>query len=172
MDIMELGAIGELVGGVAVIATLIYLAVQIRQSTALAQGTAQRDLMNSFQLNLDRIARDPGVWHKGLQEFDTASNEECLRFHLAFAPSVNHLEQALRMLSRGLETQDNIDIYGDICLSWLQEPGGRAVWEHTKPLFFPMSRQYIERRLSDRGSLPPPVSESVPWFASADGPRR
>lgn len=30
MNIMELGAIGELVGGVAVIATLVYLAVQVR----------------------------------------------------------------------------------------------------------------------------------------------
>ena len=47
MDIMELGAIGELVGGVAVIATLIYLAVQVRQSSQASkiasyhQGIAQ-----------------------------------------------------------------------------------------------------------------------------------
>ncbi len=32
MNIMELGAIGELVGGVGVAATLIYLPVQVRQS--------------------------------------------------------------------------------------------------------------------------------------------
>ncbi len=30
MDIMELGAIGELVGGVAVLVTLAYLATQVR----------------------------------------------------------------------------------------------------------------------------------------------
>lgn len=30
MDIIELGAIGELVGGVAVFVTLVYLAVQVR----------------------------------------------------------------------------------------------------------------------------------------------
>ena len=32
MDIMELGAIGELVGGVAVLLTLIYLALQVGQN--------------------------------------------------------------------------------------------------------------------------------------------
>ena len=32
MDIMELGAIGELVGGVAVVASLIFVGVQVRQS--------------------------------------------------------------------------------------------------------------------------------------------
>ena len=37
MDILELGAIGELVGGVAVLATLLYLALQVRHSNRLAQ---------------------------------------------------------------------------------------------------------------------------------------
>ena len=34
MNIMELGALGEFLGSIGVIATLIYLAVQIRQNTA------------------------------------------------------------------------------------------------------------------------------------------
>ena len=42
MNIMELGAIGELVGGVAVIATLIYLAVQIRQGNQAGAREAHR----------------------------------------------------------------------------------------------------------------------------------
>ena len=41
MDIMELGAVGELVGGVAVIATLVYLAAQIRQNTRAAMADAE-----------------------------------------------------------------------------------------------------------------------------------
>ncbi len=40
MDIMELGAIGELVGGVAVVVTLIYLAVQVRVNTATNRSAA------------------------------------------------------------------------------------------------------------------------------------
>ena len=36
MDLMELGAIGELVGGVAVIATIAFLGVQVRQGNRLA----------------------------------------------------------------------------------------------------------------------------------------
>ena len=35
MEIMELGAIGELVGGVAVIASLLYVGLQVRQNTVL-----------------------------------------------------------------------------------------------------------------------------------------
>ena len=42
MDIMELGAIGELVGGVAVIASLIFVGAQVRQNTmSLKTANAQ-----------------------------------------------------------------------------------------------------------------------------------
>ncbi len=163
MTLAELANLGEAVGGLAVLVTLVYLAVQMRQSTDLAQGAAQRDLMNSFQANLDRIAREPRLWQKGLLEFESLSNEDQLKFQMVFNPFVNHLEQTLRMLARGLETQDNVDIYGDICLAILREPGGRKVWDHTKPLFFPLSRAYIERRLADEAGLPPPASEGMPW---------
>ncbi len=48
MNIMELGAIGELVGGVAVIASLIYLSLQIRQSNATDNLSATLGLQSSF----------------------------------------------------------------------------------------------------------------------------
>ena len=67
------------------------------------------------------------------------------------------------MHARGLEAHDNIQIYGDICLAIIQEPGGRAVWEHTKPLYFPLSRNYIERRIEDPKTLPARASETMPW---------
>jgi len=41
MSIQDLGAIGELVGAVAVIATLIYLAIQTRQSRIAVEQTAK-----------------------------------------------------------------------------------------------------------------------------------
>ena len=55
MNIMELGALGEFIGSIAVVGTLIYLAVQIRQNTksmdearklALAQTYNQRATTN------------------------------------------------------------------------------------------------------------------------------
>ena len=40
MNITELGAIGELVGGVAVIASLVYVGLQVRQSTQVGRAQA------------------------------------------------------------------------------------------------------------------------------------
>ena len=40
MDIMELGAIGELIGGFAVIASLVFVGFQVRQTNQLARNAA------------------------------------------------------------------------------------------------------------------------------------
>ncbi len=161
-----LGAIGELVGAMAVVLTLLYLAVQLRQNTNLASGAAQREVMASFQLNLDRVKTNPQLVQKGLAQFDSLSLAEQLEFTMIINQFVNHLEQPLRMLNRGLETQDTVDVYGDICMAILQEPGGLELWERTKPLFFPLARQYVEERFKNPGTLPPPVSKELPWWGA------
>ena len=43
-----IGAMGEVLGALAVIATLVYLARQIRESNKLAKSTSARDVMNGF----------------------------------------------------------------------------------------------------------------------------
>ena len=48
MDIMELGAIGELVGGVAVIGSLIYVGLQVRQSNHQNSSESTRALMLAY----------------------------------------------------------------------------------------------------------------------------
>ena len=169
MDIMELGAIGELVGGVAVIATLIYLALQVGQSTTATRGAAERELLEGVQRINERIAQHAPMFRQGLASFDNMSNDDKLVFASLFNTFMNHLEQALRMHARGLLTADNVDVLGDICLTVLQEPGGGQIWERTKTLYFSMSRDYVQRRLDADCDLPPRVSELMPWWGPGEG---
>ena len=48
MNIMELGTIGELMGGVAVLVTLVYLAVQVRQNTNAIKVSSYRSAKGEF----------------------------------------------------------------------------------------------------------------------------
>jgi len=163
-----IGAIGEIVGAVAVVASIAYLAVQIRQNANLAAGAAQREVMSEFQLNIDRLGESPEVFQRGLRDFDAMPRADQLRFHALICRFINQLEQPLRMLERGLETQDNVDIYGDICVAIVLEPGGQQIWDRTRSLYFPLSRQYIEKRLENKDTLPRPLIEIVPWFEPDD----
>ena len=119
--------------------------------------------MEAVQRIQERIVRHPEVWQRGLASFEALSRPDQLRFSVMINPFVNVLERTLRMRSRGLLTRDNVDVYGDICLAVVAEPGARTVWEGTKPLYFTMSRDYIQRRLDDQNDPAIRISELMPW---------
>jgi hypothetical protein len=58
-----LGAIGEIVGAVMVLATLVYLASQIRQTNEISRFGTTKDIMVKFDLLNDRLLADPALRH-------------------------------------------------------------------------------------------------------------
>ena len=83
MNILELGAIGEMVGGVAVIGTLAYLAAQVRHASVLARTSAHVDvdsLMSSFLGDLARDADLHHIWYAGLYSGAPLDDEQRDRF--------------------------------------------------------------------------------------------
>ena len=55
MTIMELGALGELLGSIAVLATLVYLTVQIRQNTRSMEESRKLALAQTYQMRSDAL---------------------------------------------------------------------------------------------------------------------
>ena len=55
MTIMELGALGELLGAIAVIATLVYLAVQVKQNTRSIEAAQRLALAQTYQMRSDAL---------------------------------------------------------------------------------------------------------------------
>jgi len=58
MTIMEFGAIGEFVGAIAVVVTLVYLAIQMRQNTNALKLTAVRSVTEELQDMFSLAASD------------------------------------------------------------------------------------------------------------------
>ena len=55
MSIMELGALGEVLGSIAVLATLVYLSVQIRQNTRVMNEGRKLALAQTYQVRSDAL---------------------------------------------------------------------------------------------------------------------
>ena len=55
MTIMELGALGEFLGSIAVLATLVYLSVQIRQNTRSMGESKKLALAQTYQMRSDAL---------------------------------------------------------------------------------------------------------------------
>ena len=55
MTIIELGALGELLGSIAVLATLVYLSVQVRQNTRSMDESKRLALAQTYQMRSDAL---------------------------------------------------------------------------------------------------------------------
>ena len=62
MTLEQLGNIGELIGAIAVIVSLLYLAVQIRQSRRVSQFEAHRNISDSIASIMGEIAKDADLY--------------------------------------------------------------------------------------------------------------
>jgi len=84
MDILELGAIGELVSGLAVVGSLIFVGLQIRQSNQLNQAESVRAFARDYN-NLLMHLKKPDlldIWRRGSIDFDSLSGSEKSQVHL------------------------------------------------------------------------------------------
>lgn len=83
MTLSDLGNIGELLGGIAVVISLLYLAVQIRHSSQISKFDAHRSLSNDLASILGNIASDPDlyrIWDIMTNRPDRATEQDRERF--------------------------------------------------------------------------------------------
>src|SRR5437762_13204709 len=90
-----ISAISQLIGSIAVVFSVLYLAIQVHRSTRVAKVAAQdaaaaavRDVTNTFMENAD-MAR---IWRTGLENLDSLSAEDQARFFHAAHQFLKALE--------------------------------------------------------------------------------
>ena len=161
-----IGAVGELVGGLLVLVSLVYLAAQIRQTNRLAEADAERETLDSYSSMLARIVSNPEVIVIGQRAFTdwrTLLNKEKAQFHHLTAPIVNHLDTVLRLHEKGLISRELRDLFGNLFLSMVTSPGGKQWWAEVNGAFPASCREYVARRLRETPDWPA-LTDVMPFW--------
>ena len=96
-------AIAEILGSIAVVVTLIYVAIQIRQSNRESQSSTAWAITNSLNEFAGRITSDTelaSVWNRGIADFNALDDTDQERFVILIAEWYNVLMALYR--TRGL----------------------------------------------------------------------
>jgi hypothetical protein len=167
MNWETVGAISEVLGAVTVVASVIYLGLQVRQSTKLGRASAQREVNAAFNTIVYNWNDNAGIVRKAFLDFESLSKTDQLIASNCLAPFANHLDQVIRMHQQGYESRESVEVFGDICVAFVLSPGGRVWWENIRPYIPKASFNYIENRLSGPVErLPKPITETVLWLQS------
>lgn len=166
MNWEALGAIGELVSAFAVVVTLGYLAIQLRQNRAAANRDANRAIITDFQRIWSDTLRDTPtnlIVRRAMNEWGSLSKSEQLIAHSFFVDLVTHFNTTMSLEMYSELGGNTYEAWEDALLGFLGTAGGREWYAIARYLFVEKVRRRIDCRLDDPGTLPPPVTDMSFW---------
>ena len=151
-----LGNLGDFLGGIAVIITILYLAFQVRQNTAALRAQSRQEIVESYRSFNRPFISDPtvaGVWDQGLRSFPNQEEPDRSRFAALLVDQILHFQGALALHESGSLDDETFRAYRDHCAALLSTPGGAAFWSYAHSGYPSHMVASIQQRL-DQGSLP------------------
>ncbi len=100
-----IGAIGEILGAIAVLITLAYLAIQIRQNTQSVATSVYESAMSGFnEVNryISVNAELSSIVRRGSVDPSSLNEEERFRFNFVLRNYANHVYKLLRLYQQGV----------------------------------------------------------------------
>ncbi len=133
------GAVAELAGALGVIASLAYLAVQIRQNTAqmersarAARGAAYQDVIGYMQGHLAPVGLDADaseIVRRGLQDIGSLGDAEHFRFNWIMGGQLNSWDNAFYQYKDGVVSRERWETMLRQIRWFLAAPGFRDWWD-------------------------------------------
>ena len=165
MSIVELGSLGEFIGALAVLATLIYLAMQVRQSNRHDRATARQAVLSNYISRSFQTAESPRltkILRDALADYSNLDPSDKTAFDLFEQFWWGNLYQAILSKEDGLLDDESFAMISDGFIGSIITPGGRDYWQEARknPSIPKKLVSYVETCLSDPEGLPKAWTES------------
>ena len=144
------GAIGEVVGGAAVVATLVYLAAQIRQNTRSVRSAIFHNVTKSFNEQVTELFRDPElarIYDTGLIDYDSLSQADRLRFQMFVQVQFRNYENLYFQHRQRLLDPEIWEARHDLMVEFLRQPGVQRWWKRRGMAFGKSFHDLVEGHL-------------------------
>lgn len=153
MNWEAISAISQLISSIAVVLSLLYLAVQVHRSTRVAKiaaqdsaATALRDVTKPFMEN-EQLSR---IWQTGLENLNALSREEQARFFHAAYQFLKAFETIHFHFAYGLLDMQLWEGWRELLRHYIVAPGIAHYWKLRYELFSKRFQQFVQ-------SLQPPT---------------
>ena len=153
ITLQDLGNLGEVLGAIGVIVSLLYLALQIRQNTRSVRASTYQAFSESFRDFRNLLVGDERlgtIWIRGLRSRPDLSAAERAQFDALLMNFLRGVEVSFYQQANGLLDAGFYRGWIDEALAIWRLPGPREWWSENAQFFNPEFRAAWECRL--RGS--------------------
>lgn len=123
------GAIGEIVGAIAVVATLFYLARQVQDSARQTRMNTLAEMVTIYNdsfLPIYNSRENMEIWVRGLERPDALDDVEREIFFLFYRRLLNPFETAVQQRDQGILDDGVFERYRSFTETLVSSPGGKA----------------------------------------------
>ena len=152
-----IGAVGAVIGAAAVVISIVYLSVQIRQNTKSAKLSVEQNIASSMTSFLfDQAHTDiPDIYVRGSQNFSGLTDEEAAKFGFFVLGMFRVFQQAHDQRCEGNLSDRSWESIENAFISQIRAPGVKAAWKIRGDTFKLEFREYIDSLEIDESILPP-----------------
>jgi hypothetical protein len=158
VNLEVLGNIGDFLGGIGVVVTLVYLAAQIRQNTAQLRSNAEGERVAAADETTRSLGRWQDVivsrrdvavlWERGLAGDCELDSTDQLRFEY-LAARVIQIWHAVYRRSMRAKDDEHWGVFHPFIRMFLRQPGFSDVWHRSRSAYPPDFIDEIERVRGD-----------------------
>lgn len=163
MNLQDLGNIGEFLGAIGVIVSLIYLSLQIRHNTRAVNASSNHSMDQSFASFLTLLIENPRaaeIFSKGVGALDALDDGERNTFYSLLSMLFKNFENAFLHYQQGLIDKSQFSAWATAVGWYAGFPGANAWWQNRRGVFTPEFREFVEARYAAQG--PTDQSEWAP----------
>ena len=162
-----IGAIGEIFGAVVVIATLFYLARQMKMATVQQKLESHR-AMTELQISVNRIFYDPNVTRSMIEasaDWNSATEDSRMVFSQWLMDTTTHYQTLYQMWKAKTVDDDFYEAEENFLVhEALATAGGRIWWSRNRELF---SKNFIIRIESQMTDAPSKYFSGNPYSSES-----
>ena len=162
-----IGAIAEMLGGAAVVASLGFVGFQLRQQSNIERAKAQRDLLMQAREWVSMPSRDEALFNairECLEDFNGSDDWSRQQFW-SWATNVLLLFESVLYMERDkLVHGGSYDRFEQLVLSIARTPGGKQWWEYMYNVIGTDVAEHVTNRIEELGDSVPPWNELLPHF--------
>jgi hypothetical protein len=150
MSLEQHAYLAEIVAAMAVVPSLIYLAVQVRQSNAQTRAAARFAFVEATGDINAVIAQDKSVaslWRRGLRSPEDLDEDEIIQLWMLIGQYANTWMVMHHLHQDGNLPENQWSVVRNDMLGILTSEGGRAFWKIGAEAFDPAFRRYVNSLL-------------------------
>lgn len=153
MALDQLASIGEIVGAIGVVISLIYLAIQIRSNTEAERTSTYQAIVSDFGALNNTMASTPELSYlfvQAMENYHQLSSDEKARISQVFFQCFRYFENMFYQHQKGYLDEEVWIGWKRLMLTYYSRPGFQTWWGHRRDVFSQPFAILLETEKLDR----------------------